>query len=115
VKEWNAPLIDYWQEREVEDDAESEEEEEGGEFPAELMSEHKICSHSLMTLCGLGKGVWAHIKFFASVGNAVPNHSLSRKVANWHLAGKAEVQRDDLCAHFDELKELSEVRATQFV
>eukprot|EP00978_Attheya_sp_CCMP212_P035408 scaffold154029_cov54-Attheya_sp.AAC.1 len=56
-------------------DTDGEEEEEGDIFPQELVAEHKICVHSLMTLCGLGKSVWTRIKSLASAGSIAPNHA----------------------------------------
>eukprot|EP00978_Attheya_sp_CCMP212_P017576 scaffold47073_cov59-Attheya_sp.AAC.1 len=68
---------------------------------------------ALMTLCGLGKGTWTRIKLLATGEGAAPDHGLVGKAAN--RKGKADDQVNDLHAHFQELKKLSDIQATQSV
>eukprot|EP00978_Attheya_sp_CCMP212_P045413 scaffold345164_cov31-Attheya_sp.AAC.1 len=94
-------------------DTDGKEEEGGDIFPQELVAEHKICVHSLMTLCGLGKSVWTHIRSLASAGSIAPNHGLVGKSPNRH--GVINNQEEDVHAHFQDLKSLCDVQATRFV
>eukprot|EP00978_Attheya_sp_CCMP212_P005632 scaffold12615_cov57-Attheya_sp.AAC.3 len=67
-----------------------------------------------MTLCGLGKGTWTRIKSLATREGDVPDHGLvGSKAAN--RKGEADDQVNDLHAHFQELKKLSDIQATRFV
>ena len=81
----------------------------------DVLTDHLVCANVVQDVFSCGRTKWKKHREAVEAGRGPPTHGSRGGASNQRLALKNDASVEDVQAHFEGTKELSEPRATRFV